>query len=347
MEDVTDVIQRKIWTVEEFLSQLGEIKENAETLYPKEKEGIPGFLDDWSEEGVRKYLKEIEKAVKDPIRYKNKRRLEEIGVKIERIPEDIFEDTLGIDEILKLFEKIKNINENINEILITEVLLVSWLKEGTDSTKEKLEEIVNAKPAFKRVLESGVSEKLKSELLKRSIVDVNFLSKAENVVSKFTYLRDYEIVLEYESDFEKFCENLDETWSKIQQIQEDYGISKEAIKKSIKDKMLVEANELLKKMDEEYAGKKRKLLEEWHMYTSTLKSLGEEVLEPPESLRELEKAIEGLRTKCLEYLGESGLKLLKFFKGEEKFPEDVGIEEIKKALEALRPFFLKSLKEES
>lgn len=346
MEDVINVIQRKIWTVEEILSQLGEIKENAGKLSSKEKERFPRFSNDWSEEGVRKYLKEIEKAVKDPIRYKNKKRLEEIGVKADGIPEDIFEDTLGVDGLLKLFEEIKNINENINEILITEIILVSWFKEGMDSTREKLEEIVNAKPAFERVLKSGVNEKFKSDLLKRSILDISFLSKAEDVISKFVHLRDYEVILEYESGFEKFCKNLDETWSKIQQIQENYGISKEEIKKPTKGKKLVEVTELLKKMDEKYAEKKRKLLEEWNMYTSTLKSLGEGVSEPPESLRELEKAIKDLRNKCLKYLGESGLKLLRFFKGEDEFPADAGMEEIKKALETLRPFFLKSFMEE-
>lgn len=346
MEDITEVVGRKIRTADQLLLQMSKIKKKSESLSPEEKGRIPTFSGDWSEEGATRYLKEMEKAVEDPIKYKNKARLEGIGMKTDMVSDDILGDTLGIDEILRFFQELKNINENINEILITEALLASWLKEGTDSTKEKLEGIVTAKPAFKRVLESGVDKKLKSELVRKSIIDVTFLSKAEDAIAKFTNLRDYEVVLDYDGDFERLYQNLGEASTKIQQIQQTYGISEAEIKNLIKGKALLDAAELLANMDKQYTERKRKLLEEWNMYASTLKSFGEEVVVPLESLQELEKAIEDLRNRCLEYLGESGLKLLKFLKGEDEFPTNVGIEEIRKALESLRPFFLKALREE-
>lgn len=343
MEDITKVVEKKIWTADRLLSQLGEIKKKSESLSHEERIRIPGFSGDWAEEGVTKYVKEVGKAVEEPIKYKNKIRLEGIGVKTDSISDDIFGDTLGIDEILRLFQEVKN----INEILITEAPLGSWLKEGTDNTKEKLEGIVRAKPAFKRVLESGVDKRLKSELVRRSIIEVTFLSKAEDVIAKFTNLRDYGVVLEYEGDSEELCQNLGKVWAGIQQIRQTYGVSEAQIKNLINGKALLDANELLANMDKEYAEKSRKLLEEWNMYASTLKSLfSEEVLEPPESLQELGNAIENLRDRCLKHLGESGLKLLKFLKGEEEFPGKIGIKEIKKALELLRPLFLKALREE-
>lgn len=344
MEDITEVVQRKIWTVDQLLSQLGEIKEKSGSLSPEERVRIPGFSEDWSEEGVTKYVKEVEKAVEDPIKYKNKVRLEGIGVKTERVSDDILEDTLGIDEILRLLQELEKVNESINEILTTEALLASWLKEGTDNTREKLEAILTAKAAFKRVLESGVHKKLKYELVTRSVMDVTFLSKAEDTIAKFANLRDYQVILEYDGDFEKLYQNLAEVWTKIQQIQQTYGISEGEIKNLIDGKALLDAVELLANMDKEYAEKKRRLLEEWNMYASTLESLGEEVLEPLESPQELGNAIEGLRNRCLEYLGESGLKLLKFLKGEDEFPANIGMEEIKKALESLRPFFIRGIK---
>ena len=345
MEDIIKVVERKIWIVDQLLSQLGEIKKNAEGLSSEEKRRIPRFSANWSEEGITKYLKEVEKAVEDPIKYKNKVRLEGIGLKTERMADDILGDTLGIDEVLRLFQELKNLDESITEILTTEDLLASWLREGTDNTKEKLEGIITAKPAFKRVLESKIDEKLKSELVRRSIIDVTFLSKAEDVIAKFTDLRDYELLLEYDGDFEKLYQNLDEAWTNIRQIQQIYGVSEAEIKNLINGKALLDAVKLLMNMDSEYAKKKKELAEEWNMYASTLKSFGEKVLELPENLQELGKAIEHLRNRCLEYLGESGLKLLKFLKGEDEFPANIGIEEIKKALESLRPFFLKALRE--
>ncbi len=344
MEDVTANIQRKIWTANEFLSQLKDIEEDACQLSSKEKKGIPIFSGDWTEETVKKYLKELEKSVKHPIRYKNKEKMEEIGVKTEKLPEDIFKNTHGISNILKSFEEIKDINENINAILISEGLLLNWLKEGINEANEKLKKIVSAKPAFNRFLGSEVDEKLKSDLLKKSAKDINFLSKAEDIIRSFASLCDYGIILD---NGELSYEHLDKAYYKIQQIQEDYGLSGEEIKELVEGKTLIKANEFLEQKDKEYAENKRKLLEEWRMCASTLELVAEEVTEPPESLKELEEAVECLRKKCLKSLGDAGLKLLKFLKGEDDFPASVDMDEIKLALETLRPFISKSLMEES
>lgn len=345
MEDIIKVVERKIWTVDQLLSQLGEIKKKAEGLSSEERKRIPRFSANWSEEGMTKYLKEVEKAVEDPIKYKNKVRLEGISLKTERIADDILGDTLGIDEVLRLFQQLKNFDENITEILITQDLLASWLREGIDNTKEKLEEIITAKPAFKRITESGTDKKLKSELVRKSMMDVAFLNQAEDVITKFTNLREYGIKLEYDGDFEKLYQNLGEVWAKLEQIQQTYAISEGEIKSAINGKTLLDAAEIVANIGEECNERKRKLVEEWDMYASTLRSIGQDVSEPPAGLQELGNAIEELQSRCLEYLGESGLKLLKFLKGEDEFPESVGMEEIKKALESLRPFFLKALRE--
>lgn len=346
MEDIIKVVERKIWTVDQLLSQLGEIKKKAEGLSSEERKRIPRFSGNWSEEGMAKYLKEVEKAVEDPIKYKNKVRIEGIGLKTERMADDILGDTLGIDEVLRLFQELKNLDENITEILTTEDLLASWLREGTDNTKEKLERIITAKPAFKRIIESGTDKKLKSELVRRSLMDVTFLNQAEDVSTKFANLREYGVKLEYDGDFAKLYQNLGEVWTKLEQIQQTYAISEAEIKSAINGRTLLDAAEIVANIEEECTERKRKLVEEWDMYASTLRSIGQEVSEPPASLQELGKAMEELQNRCLEYLGESGLKLLKFLKGEDEFPANVGMEEIKKALESLRPFFFKALREE-
>jgi len=343
IEDTSNIIQRKIWTVDEILSQLDEITEKIETLSPEERKGIPVFPNDWSETGVKKYVKEVEKAVNDPIKYKNKKRLDEIGVKTEAISDDILGDTRGISDIFKLFDEIRSTDHSISEKLIGEAILTKWLKEDITTAKEKLQGIVDARPAFRRIAESEVGANLKSDILTRAILDISLLAKGEDVISKSTYLRDYEVVLEYEGDLEKYSVNLDETWDEMQQIQDEYGISRERIRELINNRNLLEASALLKEAHVQYATEKRKLLEERQLYSGALGSLGEEVLEPPQYLHELVKDIENLRSRCMEHLGESGLKLLKFLKEEGEFPEEVGMEEIKRALEALRPFFLRTL----
>ncbi len=342
MEDLGDVIQRKTWTVEEFLSQLDELEEDAKRLSHEERERIPEFSGDWSEKSVRKHLSEVARAVKNPIKFKNKERLEQIGVRTDGIADDVLGDTSGLDKVVELFLEVREISES----LMPGDYLAIWLKEGTESARQKLEEVVNAKPAFERVLGSEVIEELGSELLRRSMEDVSFLSEAETAILRFTRLDGFGVVLDWGSDSDEFLIGLKESWNGIQRIQEEYGVSREEIQEVLGGETLLETSSLLEKMDQEYSERKRKLSEEWQTYAITLESLGETVLEPPETLGELGEAIENLRNECLERLGESGLSLLRFIKGKDEFP-DIGIEEIKKALEALRPFFLKSLTEVS
>ena len=191
-----------------------------------------------------------------------------------------------------------------------------------------------------------VDESLKSELLRRSMTEVRFLSEAETAILRLAQVGDYGVVLDYGGDSEEFLAALNKAWDGIQRIREEYGVSREEVQEVLRDKTLLETNRLLEKMDQEYSERRDKLLEAWETYALTLKSLGEAVLEPPETIGEFEEAIENLQNECLERLGEPGLRLLRFLRGEDEFP-DIGIEEIKNALEALRPFFLKSLTEVS
>ena len=86
------------------------------------------------------------------------------------------------------------------------------------------------------------------------------------------------------------------------------------------------------------------------MYASTLRTFGDEISELPNTLQDLKNSVSLMEKRCLEHLGDTGdtgIKILKFLRGEEEFPEDIEIKEIKKALEILRPILSKSLKEES
>jgi len=79
------------------------------------------------------------------------------------------------------------------------------------------------------------------------------------------------------------------------------------------------------------------------MYSTTLESIGQEVPELPQGLDELEREVKNLREKCLNSLGEEGLRILSFLKGEGDFPDQISKKGLKATLEILRPLFLKFL----
>ena len=340
IEETIDLIQRKIWTVEELLPELGPMLKNLDRLTSAQKKRIPIFPNDWSETGVKKYINDVEKAIDEPIKYMNRKKLEAIGLKTEGISEDVLADTKGIDEILYIHKDMQGIDD-IGKKLVAESLLTKWLKEGIDNTKTRLQEITDAKSAFKRLAESGIDAKLKSDLIGKALPDVSILSECDEIISKFTYLSEFEINLLYEGDLEKYCEHIDGVWRVVQQIQDEFGISREELIDVSKNKDLSELVDILNRQNEACSKEKRGLIEECNLYSYTLSSLGQNVPELPESLTELRGTVEQLRNKCLEFLGESGLALITFFKEGGKFPEEIQIEDVQRTLEVLRPFFLK------
>ena len=346
-EDIINVIQRKVWTVEDILPQAKELAGNANKLPDEARKGFPSFSGDWSEENVKKYLQKLHAAVRDPLRYRNRKHLEDIGVQTKGVPEVIFDDSLGVKDIVGLFDELKEFSESVTDILIKKQILSAWLREGMDRAKQKLKGILDAKPAFQRILNSTINENLRFELVLRSAENTGFIGSAEDIISKAKFISEFEISVEYTENFEEFINALTSVYDKLTKLQEDYGIQNGELSESSKGKTLQEAYEVLNKKLEDYSLKKSKFLEEWKMYSNTLRSIGCTAPEAPLGLHELEEEIEKLKSECLKRLGEEGLRVLRFLKGEEDFPEEISKDGIKKALEVLRPLFAKFLREES
>lgn len=340
MEEITDVIQRRVWTVEELRSQLSDLQEDWDSLSAEEKERAPRFSGDWSEKSVRKYLGDLERAVKDPIKYRSRERLEQFTVDTDRISDDVLANGSGVDRVIELMDQVIEIDGR----LVTGDHLTAWLRNGLDEARGKLREIINAKPAFERVLESDIDENLRSGLLEKAVMNVGFLEEAKALLQQLATLRDLQVVPEYDGDLEGFCEGIGLVTTLVEQVQERYGVPSENIETFFGDITLQETNMVLEKLCESWAEEEVQLKTEWNTYASTLRSLDEVVPQPPEYLVELQQGIESLRDRCLEHLGKSGLGLLRFIRGEAEFPE-VEMGEVKRFLETLRPFLLRSLEE--
>ena len=345
-EDLEGLIQRKIWTVEEqLLPRARDLADKATKLPRKIRKSIPVFPGEWSDNKVKTYLKQLDAAIRNPLRYKNKKILEDSDLSTKGIPDEIFDDTTGIEEIAQLISRIKK-EFNQTVVDLSKKMLSEWLKDGIDKAKEKLSEILDKKIALQRISEFE-HENLRNELLQKSLKDTVFLASAEDLISKVRFVDKFGVSVKYDGDFNEFESNVNNVHQKLVNLQEQYQISKEEISKVLKDKTVNDADGLLQQKNEEYSERKISLLEEWNMYSIALKSIGQEVIEPPQGIHELEKGVRTLEKKCLESLGEEGLIILKFLRGEENFPDEISKEGIKKALQLLRPLFVRFLRRES
>jgi len=346
-DDIISIIQRKTWTVDTLSSQAKVLATKAKLLPSDAKKSIPIYSGEWSEDSVQKFFEKFRESIINPLRHKNRELLENIGIQAKGISEEVFDDSLSIEVVISSFDGIKKFNENISRILIQKEILLGWLREGLDKAKENLQEILDSKIAFKRIINSNVDKNLVDELLQKSIVDRGFITSAEDILSKIKFVIEYGISTEYKDNFDAFKSNLEDVYKNLESLQTEYKIPKDEIIKLVNEKLLHDVDEVLNEKLEECSGKKRRLLEEWKIYSNTLQSIKREVSEPPRGLQELEEGVKKLKVECIDALGEEGLRILAFLKGEEDFPDKISKDDIKKALEILRPVFIKFLREES
>jgi uncharacterized protein YoxC len=346
-EDIENTILKKTWTVENFLKTARELQKDAVKLPKEAKESIPVYRDEWTEENVTRYLERLKESVKRPLRFKSQKLLEGFRISTKGLPEEVLDDYSGLEEIGDLLKKLAEINTKLVDIVTSKELLSLWLKEGIDKAKEKLGVIIEAKTGFHRLFEKSINESLREELIERCIEDHGFFTSAEDIISKIDYLKEFNISVEYKENFDDFKQDLANAHERLKNLQEGYGIHNEEISELVSGKSIGEALKILESKVTEASEKKRKMLEDWKMYSTTLESIGQEVPELPQGLDELEREVKNLREKCLNSLGEEGLRILSFLKGEGDFPDQISKKGLKATLEILRPLFLKFLREES
>lgn len=342
-EDILTVIQRKRWTAEEKLKEIRTLAEKATDLPEGAEKNIPTFVGDWSEDRLIEFLEKLKESIKKPLRHKNRTLLEHIGVKVKGLPEHLFDDSDGIENISSYSEQI---DPAILKLILDKQIINSWLGESIETTIENLKEIIDASPAFKRILENEIDKDLKEEILIACINQRDFTNSADEIISSLNLFKGLGIDAKYEGDLETFETKLRDLRLKLKEIEDEYKLPETEIAKFVKGKSLSECDEILKKMIQDYSRKKSQMQEEWKLYSSILKLLGHDIQEEPDKFNDLGKSVEELRKKSIKAVGKEGFTIIQFLKGEQEFPKMVSQEAVKKTLEILRPFFQKALKEE-
>jgi hypothetical protein len=146
-----------------------------------------------------------------------------------------------------------------------------------------------------------------------------------------------------EVDLQPFLELCEQVHQTISELEHIYKVSTDEMDASVRSKPLAEANKAITDKLSETRRQYAILETEWLGLSHTLESLGYEIPPQPGGIFEIQTSVMELENKCRESLGESGQKLLNFFVSKSEFPEELSRDEIKSALERLRPFIVKGL----
>ena len=343
-EKFTDKIRKAVLTAEHLVSEAENLADRSTILTTEEREVLPKFKGLWKEKEIRKYLDQLEEALKKPRVYRSRKLLEEVGITSEGISSDVLEST---EEIKKLAGGLTQLNDisGLLQALEDNRIVPHWLNDDLVAAVEKVDAIVEAKEAFRRLTDlDNLDDTIKAGFIKSAFEDLSSIQQAEELDSRIASLRSYGIDCNAtEANLQSLFELCGQVHETISELEQSYGVSTEEIETLVRSKSLAEANKVIQDKLEETGREYAKLETEWLRLSHTLKSLGYEIPTQPRGIIDMKTSIQELEHKCRESLGESGQKLLDFFVGKSEFPEKFSIQEIKSALEMLRPFIVKGL----
>jgi hypothetical protein len=342
-KDLFYTLQTKLASADELLSRTKKVTNKIKELPEEVLKTLPEFSGDWSEESVKRHLKRVEEAIRNPLRQKNRSLLENAGIPIKGIPEELLDDSAGVWDIAERFSELKKFNEIIATILVKKGILLNWLREGTDKAKEELRKMLDLRQVFNHILVSESDESLRDVLIQKIIEDKRFIEHAENLISKKKFIEEFGVAVKYRENFSDFVSALDKVYNDLKTLETDYGVQRKEIQELVSQKSLSETQGILEIKIKDCDRKKSELIEQWKLYSTALRSIGHTVEEAPSELSELEKGIKRLESECVDALGEDGLKLLIFLKGQGDFPQEISIDTVKRSLNILRPLFAKCL----
>lgn len=345
-EKFKDKIQKASWKIEELLEEVREnLFKKTRQLSPKKRRKLPKFSGLWKEKNLKSYLERLQEAIEKPRIARSRQLLNGIGVSCEGLPKETLEDVEQIAAIHKLFNQLKNDLGKNMDVLIEKKVLREWLNEGTARAVGNLQSAIDAIAGFKRLVKlKGLSVELRRQLLKEAFEDLELISKADELNSQIIYISAYEINVEYhDGKLNELLEDCEIVYKALKEFETIYKISTNEVTAWAQGKNLQEIRKCFEGGEDPFSITYANLRRRWRELTSIL----EEESPEPEGFPDLKKEVRKLETRFRESLGNSGLRLLGFFRGESDFPVELSKEELVTVLRKLQPFFTIGFKEEN
>lgn len=176
-----------------------------------------------------------------------------------------------------------------------------------------------------------------SPTLENAFEDFEFLGKADELNLQIVYISGYGMNVEYDiGHLGDFLENCEIVYSTLKRFEDIYKISTDEVSAWVKGKNMAEICKYLEGDEDPFSAEYAKLKRRWREFASILGQEGPE----PEGFPDLKKKTKQLEVEFKESLGESGLKLLAFFRGEANFPGDLSKEDLVNILKKFQPFIM-------
>jgi hypothetical protein len=251
MTELIEILPPKIEKVNEFIRNLEElIGKKFKELKDDERKSLPKFSMRFDEKSLSEYFGELTKSVKNPIRFRRKRAIEELGIcGIENVKEEIFDDDT-IEETIQILQSLKSY-ERLFRILSTKIptlIVQSSISNANSKLKDFRINIEN----LRKIEEIG-SESVKDYCLRKYINDEFTIYKIDEIKEKVMMIektlnleiRQEEIPLiddvytfinsvrAYEKKFEERCLGLNDAKEKLKSYKERLEQTYEQIKSEV------------------------------------------------------------------------------------------------------------------
>ena len=245
-----EILTQKLSNAQNLCTSLDKLEDSFRKLEDSEKRDLPKFKGKFDEESLNKYLENLARAVRNPIRFRRKRALIELGIPgIENVKEEIFdddniEDTIQVLKELQAYKRLfKIVSSKISSWIIQNSIadINSQLRDIKDNI-DRLKKIEEIRSEYVKdyVLQKYIDEELdiyQIDEFKRKSLKIEEVLNLLIKESEIPLIDDvYELIKEVEEFGRKFkeqCSSLSEAKAKLKKTKEDLKQQYEKIKAEI------------------------------------------------------------------------------------------------------------------
>lgn len=295
MTELIETLTAKLSNVERLYTNLVELENSFRKLEDSEKKRVlPKFKGNFDEKSLSKYLEELAQSVKNPIRFRRKRALIELGISgIENVKDEVFDDD-NIDETIQILKELQAY-ERLFRILSSKIS--PWIIQSSiNGVNSQLKDIRDNIERLKKIEEIR-SEDVKDYILQRYInrelrvyqIDefkekILKIEKMLNLLIKESEVSLVSAVYELINEIEEFGGKIEEQYSSLNDAKDGLKEIKDDLKQQY-EKIKDEINFWQKLSPEVYVPESKNI----ETLRSKLKELKDKCKEKHDSFNVLEQ----------------------------------------------------------
>jgi hypothetical protein len=322
------------------------VRQRAQRLSVAEQSQMPPFLGAWSKDSLLSHLERLEEWIRDPVRAQNRGKYEGAGINAGRCPSEFLDDSEQVDEIVQSVTAIAASQPILLVYLNLDESFLAWSREGPAIVKKNVETIHDNLHRYGRLLTMNCSEAVKEQLVRLAVFRPDTLSDTELLAKQLEDASDAGIQIPNAADLRLLRDELQAVSQSLDTLRTSFPEKIDDLRAILRGRLLGEAKSLLAVEVGKYTTLRSQLQEERASLRNALAILGHPVgsAEPARTLGGLRQEVERYKQECVSTVGEHSLSLLDFFQGKGRFPNNLTLDEVEKALTPLCPLVVMALK---